>query len=487
MQLYTELNNPGSGSISVQRYDPSAVGLTIGKLVKVNYRGQPRSGFFIENIGADEVKSGERAAEWIKLAGRGAMTVLEDALVYPPIGYPTETTRTFTEMTMAYMFLILITEAQARGCFPSMRTEFSDTLDSNGDPWTDVSTLTFNVDTTLLDVVRQLVDLGLEFDFQIDWVLADYVLYAYQTPIGSDKSADVVFRPGLNCEDAGSNQESGELKNVLHISYQGGFVELADAGSQASYRRREAPFQAGNAITSAAAIALARPQLTAKKDPTLSITVKLADGVPNSPRAFVDYNLGDWVGYDNGSGAAPVSYRVRGMMVDWADSKYGTVTVDLNSVKLERELKNAIALRKLGNGVIGSYTSSLMPAGVAAAISTHNSNNSAHSTRTMSGGDLEGSLGYPTVAKLRGVALDNPLNVADRTALLYDLIHTKFIADYVDWDDITNKPSVPFHICFADGDRGRAGGRQNWLQADDDGRCAERGCAVRRRGRCRLV
>ena len=441
MQYYLQLNNPGSGNLSVHRYSPGTADLTIGKLIKVNYRGQERGGWFIENISYDEVKSGERAGEWKNVTGRGAMAVLADGIVYPEIG-SAETTRVFTNVTMASILLTFIAEAKARGCFPDLRTDFSATLDSNGEPWTDLSTLTFNVDTNLLDVITQFVDLGLEFDFQLDWIVGDYVLYAYQTAIGSDVSASVVFRPGLNCAEVSNKQESGELKNALRISYGGGTTEITDAASIAAYRRREAPFQAGNVTTSGGAVQMATPELTAKKDPQLSISIKVEDAAGN-PRAFVDYKVGDWVGYDAGDGAAPALYRVRGMMLDFGENdKYAVITVDLNSIRLERELQNAVALRKLGNGVIGASTSSPMPEGLAAAISAHNTDNTSHATRTLSGGDLSGTIGIPTVAKLRGRALKNPLTLSDKHLLKWSHANQQFEPGYLEWDEIENKPSV---------------------------------------------
>ena len=441
MQYYLQLNNPGSGNLSVHRYSAGADDLSIGKLIRVNYRGQERGGWFIENISYDEVKSGEHAGEWKNVTGRGAMAVLADGMVYPAIGSP-DTTRTFTNVTMASMLLTFIAEAKARGCFPDLRTDFSAVLDSNSEPWTDLSTLSFNVDSNLLDVINQLVDLGLEFDFKLDWIVGDYVLYAYQTSIGSDVSASVVFRPGLNCAEVNNKQESGELKNALRVTYNGGATEITDAASIAAYRRREAPFQVGNVTTSGGAVQMATPELTAKKDPQLSISIKVEDAAGN-PRAFVDYKVGDWVGYDAGDGAVPALYRVRGMMLNFDENdKYAVITVDLNSIRLERELLTAIALRKLGSGVIGSNTSSPMAEGVSEAISAHNMDNTSHATRTLSGGDLAGTIGIPTVAKLRGRAIKNPLTLVDKNLLKWSDANQQFEPGFVDWDEIENKPSI---------------------------------------------
>jgi hypothetical protein len=441
MQYYLQLNNPGSGNLSVHRYSAGADDLSIGKLIRVNYRGQERGGWFIENISYDEVKSGEHAGEWKNVTGRGAMAVLADGIVYPESG-STDSTRIFTNVTMASMLLTFIAEAKARGCFPDLRTDFSAVLDSNSEPWTDLSTLSFNVDSNLLDVINQLVDLGLEFDFKLDWIVGDYVLYAYQTSIGSDVSASVVFRPGLNCAEVNNKQESGELKNALRVTYNGGTTEITDAASIAAYRRREAPFQVGNVTTSGGAVQMATPELTAKKDPQLSISIKVEDAAGN-PRAFVDYKVGDWVGYDAGDGAAPALYRVRGMMLDFGENdKYAVITVDLNSIRLERELQTAIALRKLGSGVIGASTSSPMPEGVAEAISAHNLDNTSHATRTLSGGDLAGTIGIPTVAKLRGRAIKNPLTLVDKNLLKWSNANQQFEPGFVNWLEVEGKPST---------------------------------------------
>jgi hypothetical protein len=441
MQYYLQLNNPGSGNLSVHRYSAGSSELSIGKLIKVNYRGQERGGWFIENISYDEVKSGEHAGEWKNVTGRGAMAVLADGIVYPETGSE-ESTRVFTNVTMASMLLTFIAEAKARGCFPDLRTDFSALLDSNSEPWTDLSTLSFNVDTSLLDVINQFVDLGLEFYFKLDWIVGDYVLYAYETAIGSDVSASVVFRPGLNCAEVNNKQESGELKNALRVTFNGGATEITDAASIAAYRRREAPFQVGNVTTSGGAVQMATPELTAKKDPQLSISIKVEDAA-NNPRAFVDYKVGDWVGYDAGDGAVPALYRVRGMMLDFGENdKYAAITVDLNSIRLERELQTAIALRKLGSGVIGASTSSPMPEGVAAAISAHNTDNTSHATRTLSGGDLSGTIGIPTVAKLRGRALKNPLTLSDKHLLKWSHANQQFEPGFVDWLEIESKPST---------------------------------------------
>ena len=415
MRFDIVLNEPDTGEISVNLSDPNAVEITSGRLIKMVYRGGAigSGGFFVENITDDLAASGDRNGQWKKVSGRGGLAILDDAIVWST----TDASRTFTSVTMGSILLTLINEARARGCFPTMRTEFSATEDSNGDLWTDSTTITLQTGTSLLDVARQFAELGLEFKLILDWVLGDFALYVYGSPTGTDKSAVAVVRLGHNAEQLSESKESSALKNAYLVTYQAGITSTTDAASIAAYRRREAFFQAGNAPSSGSALILANAELAARKDPVHSITVKLNDGA-TPPRFDVDYQVGDWIGVDWGNGAVPSSYRVRGASLDWpADRKYASIILTLNSIRLEQELRTAIAMRKIANGSLGGGTSSA-PADGNAAVDAHDADVTAHSTRPLAG-DLAGTLNAPAVAKLRGVALDNPLTHSDGQVLTY--------------------------------------------------------------------
>jgi len=417
MRFSMVMNEPDTGEISINLNDPDAVELTSGRLIKMAYRGAPigSGGFFIENIVDDIAASGDRSGQWKKVSGRGGLAVLDDAIVWST----TDTSRTFTAERMGAILLTLITEAKARGCFPAMRTEFSAIEDSNGDLWTDSTTITLSTGTSLLDVARQFSELGLEFRLVFDWVIGDYVLYVYGTANGIDRGDSVVVRMGLNAQQLSEARESSALKNAYLVSYQAGITTATDAASITTYRRRETFFQAGNAPSSGSALILAGAELAARKDPVHSITVKLDDGA-NPPRYGEDYQVGDWIGVDWGDGAVPSSYRVRGAELEWqTDKKYANVTLTLNSIKLEQELRTAIAMRKIANGSLGGGTSSA-PSEGNVAVDAHDADATAHSSRPLAG-DLGGTLNAPAVMKLNGVALDNPLTKSDGQLLKYSL------------------------------------------------------------------
>lgn len=421
MRFSTILNQPDAGEISINLNESAAADIVQGRLIKMVYRGAPigSGGFFVENTTDDKAAGGDRGGQWKKVSGRGGLAILDDAVVWSTTAQQVK----YTAVTMASILVDQINQAKTRGCFPNLRVEFSGALDSNGDPWTDSTSVDLSVGTSLLDVARQFGELGLFFRVIIDWQVGDYALYAYPT-IGSDRSNAVVVRIGHNAEQLSDTQESSGLKNAYLVSYQGGITTKSDAASISAYRRREAMFQAGNAPTEGSAQVFAGAELAAAKDPKRSIAVKINDAV-NPPRVFVDYDLGDWIGVDFGDGAAASTFRIRGIALDWQPGQtYADVTLTLNSLRVEQEIRSAIALKKIANGSLGSSVSSAPP-NAASQINAHDADGNAHASRPLSG-DLGGTLGAPVVAKLRGLALKNPLTVSDGQVPRWNAANSQF-------------------------------------------------------------
>jgi len=93
--LYLERNEPGSGELKVPLLSNSAALIQSGQFVRCKYRGSIRGGFFVENINKSLVNSGEGGELWTSISGRGALALLDDAVVWTD-GTP-ETTREFTD------------------------------------------------------------------------------------------------------------------------------------------------------------------------------------------------------------------------------------------------------------------------------------------------------------------------------------------------------------------------------------------------------
>jgi hypothetical protein len=184
----------------------------------------------------------------------------------------------------------LVDEAQARGALPDLTYDFTDTLDSNGDPWdAGVVDRSFTIGSTIWEVVEQLVELGLDVE-----VTPGRVLRAYQGR-GSDVSASVQFLPGVNLlehEVTKTRARKTALMKRTNVdrSYS------VDATSVVNYGRREGFVSLGNTSSRPHADRVADNLLTgaASSVPTRQITssVLLVDGA----RPYVDFNLGDTVG-----------------------------------------------------------------------------------------------------------------------------------------------------------------------------------------------
>lgn len=333
MKLDLILNEPGSGEVKIPLKSKAAGLVTSTMFASGKYRGGTRGGFFVENIGKDLATSGENEAQWLSISGRGALALLDDAMV--DYDGTSATTRDLSG-TRAGMLIDLIVEAQARGALQNLDYDFTDTLDSDGNAWSDNDPLKWTVGTSLLDVARQISKIGIDFDIVPDGV-GGFVLSAYKNGKGADKSNTVYFRVGVNCEEVSSLEAGGEIRNALRVGYKAGYTAVSDSTSITTYRRREKLLDARAAQTTEAALTYGGAELSMSKDPKKSITVKVYDG--KGPRAFVDYALGDSITLD--VKGVETTYRVRGMQLAWDGKKFADVFVELNSIILENEIRMA--------------------------------------------------------------------------------------------------------------------------------------------------
>lgn len=327
--LYLELNEPGSGEVSLPLGTNSATAAASGQLVSVNYRGVNAGNFFVENLGKKLSNQDENAGKVLSLSGRGGLALLEDAIVWDDGAGGAN--RTFTSMTKAAILITLIQEAQARGGLSSLTYGFTSSVDSNGTAWTDAETITLTAGTSLLEVVRRFITQGM--DVWLD--PATFSLEAYSAGKGSDKSETIYFRVGTNCEEVFSDERGADIKNVLRVAYKGGYLSVTDPTSISNRRRREKVLDLKNAQTSDSATTYAAAEVAQSKDPQKSISVKIYDGV--GPRAFLDYDLGDYITLD--VEGVETKYRIYGMQLNWTDDNFADVVVDLNSILYDHELK----------------------------------------------------------------------------------------------------------------------------------------------------
>lgn len=330
--LYIQMNEPGSGELKIPATSGIAAHVEVGTFAELYYRGAYRGGFFVENIATGYADDTEGEGHIVSLSGRGAMALLDDAIVWDDGISRVDGKKKFPLKTEADVLLTLVAEAKSRGCFPALSTDFTAVVDSDNEAWTDLQEFEFDVGMTLTEVVGEMVDLGMEVRV-VPNHSGGFVLQAYKS-MGSDKSLEQYFRIGTNCKEVGYNRIGTKVKNALRVKYKGGYMSRNDADSKNAYRRREELYDASNASSSYTAGMYANAHLQNVKEPFEEISVEVLDDV--RPYLFVDYDLGDWVKLDRFG--TEEKRRVNSAHIKFTD-EWARVQVDLNSAFQENEIK----------------------------------------------------------------------------------------------------------------------------------------------------
>jgi hypothetical protein len=208
----------------------------------------------------------------------------------------------------------LVAEAAARGVttVDDLAVGFSDTHDSNGDPWTDTpDDFTFPIYTTnLADIASDLA----ETDIDVGLDAATMTLNAWNRR-GADVSGTVALHLGRDDGSLTSYETARSTARFTAVGAQrpdGRWTEVTDAAGIATYGRVEAGLSAGTSEQSATN--LARAQLVESAAPVLAITGETSSLI--GPQPFTDYELGDTLSAPGHRDSGTVKARVIAVSVD---------------------------------------------------------------------------------------------------------------------------------------------------------------------------
>ena len=339
--ILLEMNETGSGKLTIPLDSPVASQVTEGMFCMLFYRGASRGGFFVDSLKLVEADASEGGGRRVELSGQGALSLLQRARVK---GLNTnESTRTFASVSKASILIDLILEAQARGGLDVLTYDFTAANDSDSVAWTDSEELSIPVGTTLLDVVKQFSKSG-EMDISIVYSAGEFQLSAFKNDIGTNKSNTIYMRIGSNCEEVSREiRGGGTVENSLLVKYRDGYATVEDATSIAARGRREGFLSLETAQSSPSAVTFASAKLQQTKNPQESISIRVNDGI--YPRLFIDYGMGDTVTLD--SFGTETSYRVLGIQADFIDDDFSSVILETNSLLYETELETTRELNWL--------------------------------------------------------------------------------------------------------------------------------------------
>ena len=346
---------------------------------------------------------------------------------------------TFAGETPGAILATLIDRAQSRGAIGDLSYDFDGTADSQGQPWADTFDLSFHVGTSLLDVWRHLVSLGMEGECSHDLKLHAYVNRS------RDKTGDVIFRKGYHfLGDVANNYHYAGLRTRFLVEGAGGrVIEVTNPTLEADplIGRREGFLSMG---TSDSATDLSRAGTTALTSSQLqdqSRTIPVDHGLLTDGRyePWEDYRPGDYVGIDpDGTGLASAE-RVVAITIAQRDVLDYTVTLDLNSVTLEALVK----MKRQMDAITGSGSASVGGAGSSLGLgSTPSGTTGASGTVSAASGDTPGYLydkldvDSPLAKVLGGVTGNRTVALSVGTGTKDG---TKFLRD----DGVWSVPTVP--------------------------------------------
>lgn len=301
----------------------------------------------------------EEGSVW-SYTGTLALGRLAEAIVEPQSGMaaqgedsPTENDGHYYSCTAGTIFATLMAEANARGALTDITYSFTGTNDSNGTAWTKIITLKMTPGTDYLKVGQALVEAGM-----CEMHMVGKNLRLYQPEWGVDRTLTnppLIFRQGQSLLDSPRKHSVRDTATSVLVAGAEGVYEWQSDATALTRRGRRIEIGASQGQISDPGTLTAYAQnyltgvATGRMEKTHGLT--LADG----PRPGIDFNVGDWVWSDLGSGNERLRVAQWTLAQDADGTKSGTVS--LNDLFADRQAQLARRLQGISGGTTISGTS----------------------------------------------------------------------------------------------------------------------------------
>lgn len=299
-----EENEPGSGTFKIHMSDPKAVFLVYDAVIKIAIDQVERFAFVIEDIKQEHLGDDDESGRVYTISGRGLLSVLERAVVYPP-NWPSfdPPFHLFGPTNVGEMFETLIKRAIGRGVLPpAVGVGFDDVTDSAGVPWGDLPLpndvdllMNFHPGTSYKRVQEQFAKLGYVCNFSPGLNIELYKNFGVDRTTGSEPT---LFEQGHTLVAEDQQGQAREVRNVVLSIFgdvDGGSPGMLEVVWPAStFPRREAYLDVRNAENATTAQRLSLAALQAVQDSQEQFTGEVVS-ISGQTEAFVDWNLGDTV------------------------------------------------------------------------------------------------------------------------------------------------------------------------------------------------
>ncbi|WP_371500315.1 hypothetical protein OG871_27605 [Kitasatospora sp. NBC_00374] len=368
LKVQAEHNGPGSLAFSYARNAPGAA-LLAGDdpriALVINGTERPER-YLLEDDGDDPADGGGEARP-IQIGCRGALALLERALIYP-VGHTPGASVIgldphfpFVNASPGAILATLLQRAQARGTLPEVSWDFTSAVDSAGRPWPTTYTAQYDAGGDLLKTLSAITGAG-----WADVRMEGYQLRAYvpDTVCATDHPGIVLYLGRDVLKGPRQRSRRAVRSHLLAAGDGGALAEVVDATAAARYGRREA-FDGRGGITDAATLAeLARVTLGGLTTAAEGFTIEL-DPAATQHDPGIDYQPGDYIRYDQRrtDPATLEPLRVRTIATTYDEGGLPTSSLELNDVFVEQRIRIQRRLDALTNGAASASRTPLPPLG----------------------------------------------------------------------------------------------------------------------------
>ncbi|MFJ2866844.1 hypothetical protein [Kitasatospora sp. NPDC087314] len=368
LKVQAEHNGPGALTFSYPRNAPGA-GLLSGDDPRISLVidgvEQPER-YLLEDDG-DDPADDAGAARPVQVGCRGALALLERAVIYPVGHTPGHAVQgldahfPFVNATPGAVLATLLQRAQARGALPEVSWDFTSAADSAGRPWPTTYTVQYDAGGDLLKTVAAITSAG-----WADVRMEGYRLRAYvpDTVCATDHPGIVLYLGRDVLKGPRQRSRRSVRSHLLASGDSGNLAEVVDPTAAARYGRREA-FDGRGGITDAATLAeLARVTLGGMVAAAEGFTIEL-DPAATQHRPGIDYRAGDYIRYDQRR-TDPTTLeplRVRTIATTYDDAGQPSSSLELNDLFVEQRIRVQRQLDALTNGSATASRTPLPPLG----------------------------------------------------------------------------------------------------------------------------
>lgn len=214
-------------------------------------------------------------------------------------------------MSVGVILRLLLEEAQDRGGLPGVTWSFTDTDDSNGEPWASEPDVALEIGTSYLNVIRTFVEQFIDVDMTPALVLNVY----NKGTLGSDLTGSVELLVGEHFEEQQTEGEPTTTNAIVARNALGELTEQVHDGSLATRVRKEAYLEMALAPNIPRAKQMCVEVLVDHSHPVVQIRARLT----RNAGPYTDFGLGDVILCPGQNGdAQPTSILTIGVEEDGA-------------------------------------------------------------------------------------------------------------------------------------------------------------------------